>query len=229
MRREIMLTKELAKRLQSKFPNSKIYANKSPSRSSSLKKLWFERFHEKCPPLQPEMDMIIYEPSPQPKIRAYEIKYFQKVDGAHALNQSFYKGIEQASALIQWGFDNVALWQLFDETVTDDDLRNYGCRTWRYILGILQLPIGYTMLQVKGRNLDTMEFQVIKSTDWDKKPAPIVRLRNIDDPEFPFAHTPLNPLIEKEDLLLLRTVKEEVHFLRNFLLEWLPKQSQGLT
>ncbi|HML03348.1 MAG TPA: hypothetical protein VK487_08240 [Candidatus Bathyarchaeia archaeon] len=224
MSREIDLTKELAKRLQiRRFHDFKIYANKSPSRSSNLRKLWFERFHEQCPPLQPEMDMIIYEPSPEPKIRAFEIKYFERVDGI--INQSFYKGIEQASALIQWGFDNVALWQIFDETITEDDLGNYGCRTWRYILGILQLPVGYTMLWLKGRNLDSVEFQVI-TTDWNKRPAPIIRLRNIDDSEFPFANVPPNPLIERE--ILHPAVKEEIHFLRNFLLEWLPKQNQGL-
>lgn len=221
MRREIELTKELAKRLQRKFADSKIYANKCPSKSSRLKKLWFEKFHEQCPPLQPEMDIIIYETSPT-KIRSFEIKYFEKVDGV--VNQSFYKGIEQASALIQWGFDNVALWQLFDETFSKDDLRNYGCRTWRYIHGILELPIGFTMLWLKGKNLDTMRFRVIQA-DWSNNLTPL-ELRDIDDPRFPFSHRPLNPLVCAE--ILHPTIQEEMTLLRDFLLEWLPTKSQGL-
>jgi hypothetical protein len=223
MRREIELTKELAKRLQRKFPNFKVYANKCPSRSSRLKKLWFERFHEQCPPLQPEMDMIIYEPSPCPKIRSYEIKYFEKVDGV--VNQSFYKGIEQALALVRWGFDSVALWQLFDETFSEDDLRNYGCRTWLYIHGILDLPIGFTMLWLKGEKLDTMRFRT-RQCEWGNNLKVTERL-DIDDPEFPFSHRPLNPLIIEK--ILYPPLEGEVSFLRDFLLEWLPKKSQGLT
>jgi hypothetical protein len=222
MRREIKLTKELAKRLKRRFPDFKIFANKCPSRSSILKKLWFEKFHEQCPPLQPEMDIIIYEPSPDSKIRAYEIKYFEKADGV--INQSFYKGIEQASALVQWGFDNVALWQLFDETFSEEDLRNYGCRTWRYIRGILRLPIGYTMLWLKGTNLDTMRFQVMQCR-WGNNIS-VDYLGDIDDPNFPFNHNPLNPLVYEE--ISHPPIQKEVNFLRDFLLGWLPKQRKGL-
>ena len=113
---EIVLTKELAHKLKRKFPKFKIYANKCPSRSSAVKKMWKTAFQESCPPLQPEMDILMYEPrnAENPycdeKIRAIEIKYFRKADGK--VNQSFYKGIEQTLALLQWGFDNVALWQL---------------------------------------------------------------------------------------------------------------------
>jgi hypothetical protein len=96
------LTKELARRLQKKFSGFKVYANKCPSRGSKIRKVWSEKFQEVCPPLQPEMDIVIYEPQTgkqTPKIRAIEIKCFEIVEGA--VNQSFYKGIEQALALIR--------------------------------------------------------------------------------------------------------------------------------
>jgi hypothetical protein len=221
--REIELTKELGRRLQRKFPDFRIYANKCPSRSSKVKKSWFEKFHEQCPPLQPEMDIIIYEPRPDPKIRSFEIKYFKKVDGI--INQSFYKGIEQASALIRWGFDNVALWQLFDETFSKEDLRNYGCRTWFYIHGVLRLPVGFTMLQLEGRDLNSMRYQVVQA-DWNNNLTPI-GLLDIDDPRFEFRHHPLNPLVYGK--ILYSPLEEEVDLLRNFLLKWLPNQSQGIT
>jgi hypothetical protein len=174
------------------------------------------------------MDIIIYDPqnphTPEqnPKIRAIEIKCFEKTEGV--INQSFYKGIEQALALVQWGFDNVALWQLFDESFSEENLRNYGCRTWFFIHGILQLPIDFTMLQLRGKELEKMRFQVIQA-DWKKNLAPL-GLLDIDDPRFQFRHRHLNPLVY--DKVLYRQLLEEVTALRDFLLEWLPKQPQGL-
>jgi hypothetical protein len=228
-RREIEITKELAKRLQRKFPNFKIYANKCPSRSSEIKKLWFEKFRETCPPLQPEMDIIIYEcqdhsaPEYSRKIRAIEIKCFERTEGA--VNQSFYKGIEQALALIQWGFDNVALWQLFDDSFSEEDLRNYGCRTWYFIHGVLKLPIDFTMLQLRGTDLQKVSYQVIQA-DWKNNLAPS-GLLDIDDPLFQFTYTHKNPLVYS--IVSNQRLKKEVTLLRDFLLKWLPKQSQGLT
>jgi len=246
-RKEIAITKELARRLQKKFPNYRVYANKCPSRGTKVRKIWFEKFHEECPPLQPEMDIIILEPpNPhvlprKPKIRAIEIKYFEKVDGS--INQSFYKGIEQSLALLQWGFDNVALWQLFDESFSNDDLRNYGCRTWFYIHVILQLPIEFTMIQVIGKEVKNLQFQVIQA-NWQNNLSPI-RLLNIDHPYFTFSHTHPNPFIEEQLIkeftftpqigLIpkkmppeIEKLIKEVATLRNFLLDWLPKQSHGL-
>jgi len=227
-RREIELTKELARRLQRKFRSFKIYANKCPSRGSKIKKVWFGKFHEICPPLQPEMDIIIYEPQDphtpeqKPKIRAVEIKCFEKAEGV--INQSFYKGIEQALALVQWGFDNVALWQLFDESFSKENLRNYGCRTWFFIHGILQLPIEFTMLQLREKELENMRFQVIQA-NWENKLTPI-GLLDIDDPEFHLRYRHPNPLVC--GTVLYRPLLEEVTTLRDFLLELLPKQPQGL-
>lgn len=161
-RKEITLTKELARRLQKKLPDFRIYANKCPSRSPKIKRIWSEVFGETCPPLQPEIDIIIFEPSSS-KIRAVEIKYFERRNGR--LNQSFYKGIEQSLALLQWGFDNVALWQIFDSSCSDDDIKNYGCKTWGYIHGILDLPIEFTPIKLIGREHSNIQFCVIQA-EW---------------------------------------------------------------
>jgi len=135
-----------------------VYANKCPSQGRKVRERWYKRFREVCPPLQPEIDIVILEPpnqhSSEPKLRAIEIKYFKKLNGS--VNQSFYKGIEQALALLQWGFDNVALWQLFDESLSDSDLRNYGCKTWSYVHTLLRLPIEYTPIRVIGKELRTI-------------------------------------------------------------------------
>ena len=196
-KKEITLTKELAKRLQKKFPNYKIYANKSPSRSPKVKRLWTQLFRETYPPLQPEIDMIIYEPPnpseplSSPKIRAIEIKYFKKED--QKINQSFYKGIEQTLALLQWEFDNVALWQFFDDSFSDVDLRIYGCRTWFYIHGLLKLPIEFTPIRVIGNDLENIKFKVIQA-NWFNNLMPI-ELLDIDDPRFVFNYRNPNPFV----------------------------------
>jgi hypothetical protein len=139
-----------------------------------MRRVWKETFKETCPPLQPEIDMIILEPlnlHVLPRrflIRAIEIKCFERVNGR--INQSFYKGIEQPLALLQWGFDNVGLWQLFDQSFSKEDLRSYGCRTWHYI-GALGLPIEYTMLRLVGSETESLQFQVIQA-NWENDLEP---------------------------------------------------------
>jgi len=246
-KKEIAITKELARRLQGKFPEFQIYANKCPSRSKKVKGMWNELFHEPCPPLQPEIDIIILEPSNphilplRPKIRAIEVKYFNKDRGA--INQSFYVGIEQSLALLKWGFDNVALWQLFDETCTLDDIRNYGCKTWTYIHVLLGLPIEFTPIRLIGNKLANIRFQVIQA-NWFDNLRPI-ELLDIDDPGFHFSYTHPNPLVNENiirerfafrpqignEVIIPPQIKKwlkEVAILRQFLLNWLPQARHGL-
>jgi len=74
-----------------------------------IKETWNDVFNELCPPLQPEIDIILLDcqSEARPRLRAVEIKYFERA--GERVSQSFYKGIEQSLALLQWGFDNVAL------------------------------------------------------------------------------------------------------------------------
>lgn len=232
-KKEIDLTKELARRLQKKFPSFQIYANKCPSRGKRVKERWMKIFHETCPPLQPEIDLIFLEPQSngKPIIRAFEIKYFEKKG---SVNQSFYKGIEQALALLQWGFDNVGLWQIFDESIPERDVRDYGCRTWRYLHGMLNLPIEYTPLHLVSRT-HNMGFQVVQA-DWANNLYPIP-LRDIDDPLFRFSYSQPNPLSTRElreqkygdiiDAPNIQRILREIDTLKEFLLEWLPEQKNG--
>jgi len=44
-KKEIVLTKDLVRRLQKKFPSSIIYANKCPSRGKKIKARWKEIFN----------------------------------------------------------------------------------------------------------------------------------------------------------------------------------------
>ena len=172
-RKEIALTKEIENIYRQNEPNFGIFSNRCPSKSSTIRQKWKATFHELCPPLQPEMDLIIWEP-PDPtlpnneeKLKAIEIKYFKKINGK--INLSFYKGIEQSLALLQWGFDNVALWQLFDESFSENELCFYGGRTWAYVHNRLKLPIDFTMLRVEDVTENIHRFQIVQP-DWDNFP-----------------------------------------------------------
>jgi hypothetical protein len=79
------------------------------------------------------------------------------------------------------------------------------------------------MLQLKGIGMKKIKFQVIQA-DWQNNLAPI-GLLDIDDPRFQFRYRHLNPLIYETSN---PSLTKEVTTLRDFLLEWLPKQPQGL-
>jgi hypothetical protein len=230
--KEIQLTKELAKRIKLRFPDFKVYANKCPSRCREIKVQWEHSFGEPCPPLQPEIDLIMYEPmddnvqGSQEKVRAIEIKYYRKKQGS--INQSFYKGIEQALALLQWGFDNVALWQLFDESFSEEELWDYGARTWIYVHGRLDIPIEYTMFKVIKSN-SAFKFEVI-NPDWNNYPI-ILNLGLIEELK-KWNHTHPNPFINGElppkmkmHPLGAKSIRE-TSFLRNFIIQWLKSQKE---
>jgi hypothetical protein len=225
---EITLTKEIRNIYCENEPNFKVFSNRCPSKSSTIRTKWKDTFQELCPPLQPEMDLIIWEP-PDPAVpnaeemlRAIEIKYFRKINGK--VNQSFYKGIEQSLALLQWGFDNVALWQLFDESFTDYELCLYGGRTWAYVHNRLDLPIDFTMLSVEDVTRTIHRFQIVQP-DWDNFPK-IRDKWNLSGfkvgwrKDNPFRKPP----VEIAHHPLLRKFIEESNSLRTFLLDWLKRE-----
>jgi hypothetical protein len=156
----------LAEELKRQFDKSpvqkydRIYVCKKPYQAKSLKEKWFEMYGKHLnidprliPPLQPEIDMIFCKGN---ELMAVELKYFKKK--GKGLDHSFYEGIEQSLALLRWGFDYVALWQLFDnQSVTPEELWFYGAWTWNFLHGQaehggLSLPIDFTMMLVREAN-----------------------------------------------------------------------------
>jgi hypothetical protein len=223
---EITLTKELEKTIDSFSSRTKIFSNRCPSKSSIIRNKWKAKFMETCPPLQPEIDLIMWEPPEYNKsendwtLRAIEIKYFKKINGS--INQSFYKGIEQTLALLQWGFDNVALWQLFDKSISEDEMLSYGGRTWAYIHNRIPLPIEYTMIEIVENELSNKKFRVIQP-DWENFPE--IKWKKWLVELYPFGWKRENPLrnYTNKDYKhpLLKKFIEESQFLRNMLIDWL--------
>lgn len=155
---ENILAEELKRKFQ-QSPNpkyDKIFVSKRPFQAKSLKEKWFEIYGKPLnvgsklvPPLQPEIDMIFCKGT---SIMAIELKYFRRK--GKGLNHSFYEGIGQALALLRWGFDHVALWQLFEyPSINPDELWFYGGWTWNFLRatperGGLTLPIEFTFMLV---------------------------------------------------------------------------------
>ncbi|MCW3995185.1 MAG: hypothetical protein NWE98_03425 [Candidatus Bathyarchaeota archaeon] len=217
---ELSLTKALGEELRQEYPNARIFCNRCISRSPIFRNCWKETFGELCPPLQPEMDLIIWEPpvnGEKEKLRAIEIKWFWKGNGK--VNQSFYKGIEQTLAMLQWGFDNVALWQLFDQSFSDQELWDYGGRTWLYVHNRLNLPIDYTMLTVDSQ----CNFTIVQM-DWNNYPRVAWKMPL---KEFPIKWRRKNPFRESATIEesskhpLLKKFINEANFLRESLMKWL--------
>lgn len=194
-----------------------IYIFKRPAQSSRLKKKWNKLYRPKnitrdlSPPLQPEIDMIFCKGN---QIMAVEIKYFE-IKG-NSLSRSFYEGIEQTLALLRWGFDYVALWQLFEARIKEE-LWFYGGWTWKFVhappeLGGISLPIEYTMMQVQ-KTENGYDFRPVQP-ERDNGGLRLKLLRPPYDPAFEVGWRHPNPIKNSP----------QVQRNRSILTEWLKTQ-----
>lgn len=157
---ERTLTIELKRRFDETHPRKydEIHIFARPFRSARLKRLWNElygprtSFHEITPPMQPEIDMILCK---NEELLAVELKYFET--SGKSLSHSFYQGIGQTLALLRWGFNHAALWQLYETSTSPEALWFYGGYTWQFLHGSheqggLELPIEFTFMRVEKDN-----------------------------------------------------------------------------
>lgn len=218
---ENFLAKELKRKFDQSFPQKfeKVYVSKRPFQAPELKRQWHKIYGRPLnvptsliPPLQPEIDMILCEGD---IMIAVELKYFKRK--GRGLNHSFYEGMEQTLALLRWGFDHAALWQLFEESITKEELWFYGGWTWRFVRdqpkgGGLNLPIEFMfMLVIKGEG--GYDFRPIQP----RRTNGSIRLDvlpPIYHPKFSIRARHRNPLTECP----------EVQKLRKMLVEWLKAQ-----
>lgn len=216
---ENLLAEELKRKLDRSRKFDKIFVSKRPFQVPKLKKQWHDNYGRPLrvptsliPPLQPEIDMILCEDN---TMTAVELKYFRRK--GRGLNHSFYEGIEQTLALLRWGFDHVALWQLFEESISAEELWFYGGWTWRFLRaepkdGGLNLPIEFTfMLLMKSKN--GYDFRPIQP-EYVNGSIRLKVLPSLYDPRLIIRARHPNPLIECP----------EVQKLRKMLVEWLTTQ-----
>lgn len=219
---EKILTRELKKKFDETSPRKfdKIHIFAKPFRNPHLKKLWNHLYgpriqlHKIAPPLQPEIDMILCK---NDKMIAVELKYFEP--RGESLSRSFYEGIGQTLALLRWGFDNVALWQLYETSTSPEALWFYGGYTWQFLHGSsdqggLGLPIEFTFMRI-GRTNEGYEFRPIQPRLIDNA----IRLDLLlppYHPNFEIRAPHPNPLLRDP----------RIQELRNGLINWLRKRER---
>jgi hypothetical protein len=137
---------ELAHILREKLtPNFKeIYVNVNLA-SNKFYPHW-EKWHGKpVPSAQPQIDLLLVDRSLW--LLAAELKYFRKILKKGQINLPFYAGIDEALALLRFGFKIVSLWHFFDEKIGLENTKRL-CRSCELLVYNLKLPINYQAFRV---------------------------------------------------------------------------------
>jgi hypothetical protein len=123
---------------------------------------WEKWFGKGAPPAQPEIDLLFV--ASNFTLLAAELKYYRLSENA-TLNQPYYSGIDEALALLKFGFTCVSLWHFFDPEVPEETVKRYveGCRGLTFGLG---LRINYEAFRVHSRQ----DFKQISSTMAEVEP-----------------------------------------------------------
>jgi len=123
----------------------------------------FEKwFKTKLPLLtQPEIDIITCEEQGR-KLRAHEVKYFRAVD--KGINYGFYEGLDEALALLRFGFDDVALVHIFDEEISAEQMNDYA-KEMQKLLEATNSPVHYDYYLLKSdKSFDKQYIYNFKAT-----------------------------------------------------------------
>ena len=94
--------------------------------SYDYKKYWTKWHIEDIPTLQPQIDLLLVKKEDF-SIRAIEVKYFEMK--GKRIDKSYYDGIGEALALMNFGFESVALWHCFHKDVPPKQMQKYALRT----------------------------------------------------------------------------------------------------
>ena len=183
---------------------------KSPEVDSSLRNL----YGGLVPRLQPEIDLILRKGD---DIRAIEVKCFQ-LRGKNCLNKSYYEGIDQTLALLMYGFDKVALWHVFDESISVQQFATSGSTAQLFVREQLKLPIDYTALYMK-RNRRDLQFIPTQPRVTGFSSMELVdfkELTTIEDPRFRFTWQSSSTIMDFP----------RVRNLRRVLINWLDQRDQ---
>ncbi len=149
--RERECVKRLCKVLQDHGQIIYVKADVRPASSSIFRNKWNKLTGGIGLKLQPQIDILLeaerYQEPRRTILCGIEVKYFEKTDSR--FNWSFYAGIDEAIATLNYGLDHSALWQIFSLSTKKEDLVQYGALFWKHIKK-LELPIDFTILVDKG-------------------------------------------------------------------------------
>lgn len=116
--------------------------------SYKYKEYWEKWFGKDIPPLQPQIDLLLVKRDDF-SLWAIEVKYFE-MQGKR-IDKSYYEGIGEVVALMNFGFESVALWHCFDDTVPLTLMNNYVTHVAN-LRETMNLRFDYTCLQVDEEN-----------------------------------------------------------------------------
>lgn len=186
----------------------------NPARSPRVNSLLRSLYGGLTPRMQPEIDIVLKKGE---DIRAIEVKFF-KIRSNDSLSLSYYEGIDQALALLMYGFNKTALWHVFDQDIELSKVITYGSVAQVFIVEQLRLPINFTAIRLE-RSAQNYEFTPTKPILRDYNSMEVVHalsLVKIHDPRLKFVWTATNPLLEDG----------RVQNIRAALMEWLNKREQ---
>lgn len=116
--------------------------------SYDYKKYWSKWHEEDIPPLQPQIDLLLVKKDDF-SLRAIEVKHLEMK--GKSIDKSYYEGIGETLALMNFGVESVALWHCFHKDVPTTQMKNYAI----HILNLretLSLPIDYGCLRFVKEN-----------------------------------------------------------------------------
>lgn len=116
--------------------------------SYKYKEYWAKWFGKDIPPLQPQIDLLLVKRDDF-SLRAIEVKYFE-MQGKR-IDKSYYEGIGEVLALMNFGFESVALWHCFNENIPLNLMNNYATHVAN-LKETINLRFDYTCFRVAEEN-----------------------------------------------------------------------------
>lgn len=138
-----------------------IYINTNPA-SYKYRKYWEKWFGDDVPPLQPQVDLILVDKKDF-KIRAIEVKFFKQTK-KRKIDKSYYCGIDECIALMNFGFESVALWHCFEEAIPFKEIKNYVFHLMN-LRQSLNLRFDYTCFRI-GEEKDHYKIETLLTPEY---------------------------------------------------------------
>lgn len=141
IKNELQLARKLKETLTSDFRD--VFDNINLA-SSAFYPYWEKWFGEPVFSPQPQIDLLMVDTDLH--LLGVELKYFRKKPNGD-INHPFYAGIDQALALLRFGFWVVSLWHFFDRELDAEDYRRLYSNCFS-LVNFLDLPINYRAYRI---------------------------------------------------------------------------------
>lgn len=184
------LVNELKNQLSHQYRN--IFSHVRLANNNDFRQFLYQNFG--YIPVLNEIDLIFEEENG--KLRAVEVKLY-KIKGKK-FNLPFYSGLGQALSLLRYGFDNVALWQLYPEEIDQNLFDRYGAGLWNFIRNDdLKLPLEFSYFKVTSQEPEFIVMQYINHSKG-------FELIPINNPNFKITWKHPNPIFNNSETQMFR-------------------------